>query len=328
MLFDNMIGLLSVETCGSLGNNLVEWFIGMLLTNPDEKSQLLALEDRFAGGDGFAYRPGGRSRPDATCWAILALQAAGAAAALTDQARQLLVHAQHDDGRVCISPQHADACWPTALAALAWRRAPEYEAPRNKAIGFLLDLQQAPDEPDPNVTHDGSIRGWPWIAKTHAWTEPTAYALMALRICGYVAHERAQDAVRLLMDRQLPDGGWNYGNTFVFERPLRPMPETTGVSLQALAGLVSRVDVERSIAYLRSQLPDLNTPISLAWAVLGLHAWQESLDQPREQILHVLGRQEQLGPYDTVSLSLLLLAWHCNAGLVRFLEDNLRRDEE
>lgn len=300
----------------------------MLLIDPNEKSQLRLLEERYVEGIGFAYRPGGPSRPDATCWAILALRAAGGAAALTEEARQALVNAQREDGRVCISPEHADACWPTPLAVLAWQGAPQYEGPRGKAIQFLLDLEHAPGEPDPNVAHDGTIRGWPWIAKTHAWVEPTAYALMALRVCGYADHSRTQDAVRLLMNRQLPAGGWNYGNTAVFEQELRPMPETTGLALQALTGLVARTDVDKSIAYLRSEIVHLHTPMSLACAILGLHAWQETLQQPREQILDILARQEQLGPYDTVSLSLLLLAWHCDAGLVRTLEEMHSGDEK
>ena len=300
----------------------------MLLTDPTEKSSLTLLEDRYVEGVGFTYRPGGQCRPDASCWAILALEAAGGNSVVTAKAKRSLLDVQRDDGRVCVSPQHPDACWPTALAILAWHADPEYEEPRGKALRFLLNLEQGPDEPDPYVTHDGSIKGWPWIAKTHAWTEPTAYALMALRACACMDHSRTQDAIRLLLDRQLPDGGWNFGNTFVFDRPMRPLPHTTGLSLQALAGLVSKAAVERSIAYLRSQLPNLDTPMSLAWAILGLHAWQEALPQPRERIANVLARQERLGPFDTVSLSLLLLAWHCEAGLVQFLEEMPSRGDK
>ena len=79
--------------------------------------------------------------------------------------------------------------------------------------------------------------------------------------------------------------------------------------------------VQRSIDYLRSQLPSLNAPMSFGWAILGLHAWQETLEQPQERIRQALARQERLGPYDTFSLSLLLLAWHCREGLVRCLEN-------
>jgi len=302
----------------------------MLLTDPIEKSRLRLLEERYVEGVGFANRPGGNSRPDATAWAILALEAAGGESGVAAKARRWLASVQLGDGRVCIAPQLTDACWPTALAILAWHGAPDCEEPRSKAVRFLLDFRQAEIAKglETNEGHDETIPGWPWIAKTHAWVEPTAYALMALRVCGYAAHSRSQDAVRLLMDRQLPDGGWNCGNTITFGRQMRPMPETTGLSLQALAGLAPRAAVEKSIAYLRAELASLNAPMSLAWAILGLRAWQETLEQPREQILGVLARQEESGPYDTVSLSLLLLAWHCQAGLVQFFEHAGSQDKQ
>ena len=295
----------------------------MALTDSNEKSQLGLLEGRFVEGVGFPNRPGGGFRPDATSWAILALEAAGNASGIAGKARRLLVNAQSEDGRVCIWPQDPDAYWPTPLAVLAWCGAPEYGGPRNKAIRFLLesDLIGVLDGPQAGESHDVTIRGWPWTVKAHPWVEPTAYVLMALRACGYGAHSRTADAVRLLIDRQLAGGGWNCGTTVTFGRQMWPTPEATGLGLQALAGLVPKPAVEKSIAYLRSQLPALNAPMSLAWAILGLHAWQETIEQPQERILQVLARQQQLGPHDTFSLSLLLLAWHCQAGLVRYLED-------
>lgn len=288
-----------------------------------EKSQLGLLEGRFAEGVGFPHRPGGGFRPDTTAWAILALEAAGSTSGIVDKARRLLANAQSEDGRVCVSRQHPDACWPTSLAALAWHGAPQYEESRTKAVRFLLEFDQLGvlDGPQIGESHDVTIRGWPWIAKTHPWVEPTAYVLLALRVCGGGSHPRTQDAVRLLMDRQLADGGWNVGTTVTFGKQMWPTPEATGLGLQALAGLVPKPAVQNSIAYLRSQLPVLNAPMSVAWAILGLHAWQETLDESHERIVQILARQEKLGPHDTFSLSLLLLAWHCDAGLVRLLED-------
>jgi hypothetical protein len=295
----------------------------MALMAQNEKPQLRLLEERFVEGVGFPNRPGGQFRPDATSWAILALEAAGSTSGIVAKARRLLANAQGKDGRVCVSPQYPDACWPTPLAVLAWHGAPEYDEPRSKAVRFLLEVDQLGvlDGPQTGESHDVTIRGWPWIAKTHPWVEPTAYALMALRVCGCGTHSRTADAVRLLIDRQLADGGWNVGTTVTFGKQMWPTPEATGLGLQALAGFVPKPAVERSITYLRSQLPALNAPMSLAWAILGLHAWQETLEQPHERILQVLGRQEQLGPYDMFSLSLLLLAWHCDAGLVHYLEN-------
>jgi hypothetical protein len=288
-----------------------------------EKSQVALLEGRFIEGVGFPHRPGGGFRPDATCWAILALQAAGNTSGVIDRARRLLVNAQGEDGRVCVWPQRPDACWPTPLAVLAWHGAPEFDEPRKRAIRFLLEFDQIGvlDGPQPGEGHDPTIKGWPWTAKAHPWVEPTAYLLLALRVCEYQAHDRAKDAIRLLIDRQLATGGWNVGTTISFGQQTWPTPEATGLALQALAGLVPKSAVEKSLAYLRSQLPALNAPMSVGWAILGLHAWEETIDQPQERLVQVLGRQERLGPYDTFSLSLLLLAWHCRAGLLRYLAD-------
>jgi hypothetical protein len=303
---------------------------GMLLTDPDQSSQLRVLEDRCVEGIGFANRPGGKYRPDAASWAVLALRAAGSTSAVIEKARRSLVQAQGADGRVCIAPQLTDASWPTALAILAWHGAPDFEVPRRKALQFLLRFQQPETSRTPETSegHDETIPGWPWVAKTHAWAEPTAYALMALRVCGCAAHQRTQDAVRLLLDRQLAAGGWNCGNTVTFGLQMRPTPENTGMTLAALAGMVPRDAVDKSIIYLHSQLASLNAPMSLAWAILGLHAWLENPEQPHERILGLLARQDEYGPYDTTSLSLLLLAWHCAAGLVCFLERAASRDEK
>ncbi len=290
----------------------------MTQTNPKERFQLALLGERFIEGVGFPHRPGGGFRPDATCWAILALQAAGSTSGILDKARRLLVNAQGEDGRVCVWPQRPDACWPTPLAVLAWHGAPEFDEPRNRAVRFLLGFDQIGvlDGPQQGEGHDPTIKGWPWTAKAHPWVEPTSYLLLALRVCGHEAHTRAKDAVRLLGDRQLATGGWNVGTTISFGQQTWPTPEATGIALQALAGLVPKLAVEHSIAYLRAQLPALHAPMSLGWAILGLHAWQETIEQPQERILEVLHRQEQFGPYDTFALSLLLLAWHCHTGLL------------
>jgi hypothetical protein len=142
---------------------------------------------------------------------------------------------------------------------------------------------------------------------------------MALRLSGYGAHHRAQEAQQLLLSRQLSVGGWNYGNTVVFGQELHPMPETTGMALQAVADVPPRSRVEKSLSYLRSQAPSLRTPFSAAWAILGLRAWREQIPNEHEHLDSILRRQEQDGPCDTVSLSILVLARYCRCGLVDFL---------
>lgn len=282
-----------------------------------------SLEKRHIAGAGFAGRPGGNPRSDATCWAILALRAAGGRDSMVKDARQALAAAQLPDGRVCVTPQHRDAFWPTAVAILAWHRTSEYKLRQEKAATFLLrfDQMRIADNPSDVIGHDPTIRGWPWIAGTSAWLEPTAYCLMALRLAGFEGHERTEEARRLIIDRQLARGGWNYGNTTVYGQELRPMPETTGTALEAIGGLVSHEEVAQSISYLRSQLPHLSTPLAVAWTLLGLAAWKEA-DEYRDSIARMATRREDYASWDTVSLSLLLLAWRCEEGLLDWLRQS------
>ena len=74
------------------------------------------------------------------------------------------------------------------------------------------------------------------LEENRAWLEPTAMALLALKHTGHDAHVRAREAVDLLHDRLLPNGGSNYGNTFVFGQELRPHVQPTGLALLALTG--------------------------------------------------------------------------------------------
>ncbi len=281
-----------------------------------------SLEQRHVAGGGFANHSGGSPRADATCWAILALNAAGGHGDMVRGARQALAKGQSADGRVSLTPRLGNALWPTPLAVMAWHRDGQYQQQRDKAVRFLLGFDRLRIVDDTDATaitgHNPTIRGWPWTMDTTPWLEPTAYCLMALRLAGFEGHERTQEGHRLIMNRQLSTGGWNYGNTTVYGRELRPMPETTGVALQALAGLAPRQEVTKSIDYLRSELPHLRTPFALAWAILGLAEWRE-VENPREQITRIVGQQNDDAAWDTVTLSLLLLAWHCPNGLLDWL---------
>src|SRR5205823_8208613 len=70
-------------------------------------------------------------------------------------------------------------------------------------------------------------------------------------------------ALPIFLDRQLPHGGWNYGNTLMFGKELHPMPESTGAALSGLAGMVDQDNVSRSLDYLQGEVDRLRTPISL-----------------------------------------------------------------
>jgi hypothetical protein len=272
------------------------------------------IRERALPDGGFAGRGGGEYMPDATAWAIMALTGSGAHGDVISPARSRLAVDQLDDGRVSISPEHPEGFWTTPLAILAWQGASLYREQQTRAIRFLLETtgrhwiwnwKRISATP---LGHDPSIQGWPWISNTHSMVEPTATSILALRVAGYEKHKRVREAVRMLLDRQLRQGGWNYGNTIVYGKELHPFPDTTGIALNALSGLAPRDEIRRSLEYLEARMKEVRTPRSLGWGLLGLHAWGIKSPESPRWINETLNRQKMIGPYDTCSLCLLLLA--------------------
>ena len=96
--------------------------------------------------------------------------------------------------------------------------------------------------------------GWPWVAGTYSWVEPTAIGLLALKHTAYARHRRAREAALLLVNRLLESGGCNYGNTVVFGQTLRPHVQPSGLALLALADEDDPAGrIGRTLDYLRSE---------------------------------------------------------------------------
>lgn len=291
----------------------------MRARNPISGGIRETIRSRGVASGGFSMVPGGAYRPDATAWAVMAL----AAARFDDQddgfiesSRSRLAADQQKDGRVRISPSNPEAFWPTQLAVLAWVGSPLHAEARSRAVDFLLSIsgKHWAKDPDSPLAHDTSLRGWPWAEETHSWVEPTSLALLALKATGNENHGRVKEGVRMLLDRQLPSGGWNYGNTSVYGRELHPQPDMTGMGLNALAALVPEGDIRRSLEYLQEIVSKLKTPRSLGWAVLGMDAWQNKPRTSDGWIMECVARQERYGAYDTTALSLLLMAGMSDRG--------------
>jgi hypothetical protein len=140
--------------------------------------------------------------------------------------------------------------------------------------------------------------------------------LLALKLTGHGHHKRAQEARRMLLNRQLVRGGWNYGNTSTFGQQLRPMPESTGLALNALAGKLPRERVEKSVSYLKDHVGSLRTPLSLGWSLLGLGAWGERPVAAETFVFQCFDRQDVYGPYNTQHLALLLISLLGKRGLL------------
>ena len=267
------------------------------------------LESRALSEGGFPARGGEPFRSDVTAWAILALSRLAPGHPLLGSARDRLTTAQDPDGRVSMSREHEEAFWPTALSVLAWHGSQAHEPHRRLGVQFLLNTTGHHWRKEPNGPsgHDPSIPGWPWIDGTHSWIEPTALSVIALTDAGHGRHDRIGQAIQMMLDRQLPHGGWNYGNTTVYGRELHPMPESTGAALAGLAGQVEQGIVARSLDYLQGEVDRLRTPVSLGWALLGLAAWDLWPSNGAALVERCLANQARYGEYDTSALCLLLL---------------------
>jgi hypothetical protein len=209
----------------------------------------------------------------------MALAVADAAPDVVLRALDWLSRLQRRDGAVPVSTGIDAPHWPTALALLAWLRcgpqtggahAAEIEA----ATEWLISARGLEVPRDSGLhDHDTTLVGWPWVSGSHSWLEPTAYAVLALRAAGRADHPRVREGSRLILDRALPGGGWNYGNRQVLEHVLRPFPATTGVALAAVSGARRDGRVNAALAYLRDELEFVRAPLSLAWGVIGMRAW-------------------------------------------------------
>lgn len=287
------------------------------------QSLIEGLKNRMLPDGGGAFFNGGSYRTDATAWAIIGLRSAGEGGNLIEPGLNRLAGDQMRDGRVVTSPDAPDAFWVTPLAVLAWQGSKRHKENMNRAVEFLSTTSGEHWEKqklDP-VAHDTSIRGWSWTADAHSWIAPTSYSLLALRAVGKVRHPRAEEAARMLMNRQLATGGWNYGNTSVYGRQLYPQPDQTGVALSALSPYVKKGEVIHSLEYLGREIGRIRTPLSLGWGLLGLRAWGNRPPESMNWVRECVDRQNRRGTYNTQELSLLLLAISGNPALI---EDNAK----
>ncbi|MGD9644122.1 MAG: prenyltransferase/squalene oxidase repeat-containing protein [Pirellulales bacterium] len=262
----------------------------------------------------WGYHAHSETASEPVALAAIALVTAGRTAAAWPLLEWLLAR-QNADGSVGIDTAQATPGWPTAWATIAWREAQQsgdndarFAAAVRRGVAWLLGVEGELIEFSGAADHDTQIKGWPWVIGTHAWSEPTAMALIALVQAGYARHERAHEAARLLHNRMLPEGGLNYGNTIVFGQPLRPHVEPTGLALVALAGVPDSTDrTRKSIALLQSQLSAETTTVSLCYGLLGLAA-QGEFPEHAGDWLAAAGRRTLARDPSAYKLALLALA--------------------
>jgi hypothetical protein len=288
------------------------------------------LLDQLAACIPCGYQRNGLPATEPTCLASIALAQSGYAQPAL-QALQWLGSIQSDDGSLGPALGVQSPGWATALAILA--RSHVERSGSNDALG-LIGCANLPGDNRPTaagqfrlegavqwllaakgttiprskeMAHNSMLVGWPWVIGTHSWVEPTALAVLALKSMGEERHSRTREAVSLLYDRLLPEGGCNYGNTTVLGQTLRPHVQPTGLTLLALHGEKDHDGrIARSLEYLRRELGAASSAASMAYGVWALARYAAAPGEAAEWLAAAAGRR--MTRESPLRMALLLLA--------------------
>lgn len=233
---------------------------------------------------GWPYFARGDSALEPTATAVAALYGHGQHADAVRRGIDFIAAQTARDGALRPQPTQRES---TALAALAGtvlvrcggdRRVAERIADtlRDWSVRTLLDQDV--------FGNDTSLRGFPWTPDTFSWVEPTAYGVLLFEALGRSAEPRIEECRRLLVDRAIPGGGWNYGNPKVFGTVLEPDPHTTAVALLALLDDPTRPAVREAVDYLRRQTPHVPSALTLGWMLMARAACGDSIADDAAQL--------------------------------------------
>jgi hypothetical protein len=290
--------------------------------------------DRLTDQPVCGYQVSGPPATEPTALAAMALAAHGrwdAAQAGLDW----LVSLQSDEGSLGVNALHATPRWSTGWAVLAWqfalrqsasnsasahdepnavRRTHEWTAAAKRAVAWMQSLYGQRGDNSPIVGHNTQLRGWPWVETTHSWVEPTAISVLALKSAGLGEGPRVREAVRMLLDRMIPTGGWNQANKMILGNALRPHIQPTGLALAALRGEPrAKHHAVRSIEYLKQRVSARTATASLCYAILGAAAHGQFFPTAYRYLAAAACRtlQSDASPYKLALLTLAAKGTEC-----------------
>lgn len=260
-----------------------------------------ALESLRNPDGGWPYYRGRRSRIEPTCWALMAT---GARFDSTPLASWI-----NEDG-LLVEPAtpHANYAF-NGLAALAMgSNAPP--ALLARLIMGLIAVRGEAIAANPAIRLDSSLQGWSWLASTFSWVEPTSWCMLALKRHGNTANAVARISVgeRILRDRVCADGGWNYGNSEVFEQQLPGHVPPTAAALLAIQDRPGDPLLQRAASFLAARGPAEGSTTSLALSALALHAVGHDVRELHGRLTAHVPEALAFGNAATIAMAVLALA--------------------
>ncbi len=251
---------------------------------------------------GWGYYAGKMSFSEPTCFTILALSNSELYELNTQNGLSWLTNQQLKDGGWKVSPNDDEASWTTSHAVIVLatlgrqktRHTSLKDLVRDLGVPWLLNAHGHLLSVNKLLKLDTKARGWPWMKGTSSWVEPTAYALIALKLAmsrhdswlvsyppqTYTKYnQRAQDAEALFFDTMCKGGGWNYGNSCVLGVDLKPFISTTAITLIALQGCeeneMAHKAIQQGLNLIKAPVDIELSALSLAWSIICLSIYGE-----------------------------------------------------
>jgi hypothetical protein len=232
-----------------------------------------------------------------------------------------LLHAQLSDGSWPSFVGDGEPSWTTALAICVLNSANDSSGARERGQSWLLKTKGREGGwfwrwkfklADRAVRFDPDRYGWPWLSGSASWVIPTAFSVIAIKqftACSRteVSERRIRLGVEMLLDRTCVDGGWNSGNSVVYGVPLRPHVEATAIALLALQDERRTETIQRSLAWLKQEATVINSRSSLAWCILTLFVYQESVEALKNRLATIMGDGRDIRNNATLATGLLAL---------------------
>jgi len=261
---------------------------------------------------GWGYYAGKSSRLEPTCWALLALAPDAQGAAPHER---FLSRCQQPSGWLVENPELPANVAFNALVAFTWCALSDL-APANarqRVWSALVGAKGIKTETPPGSAQDNALQGWPWIADTFSWLEPTAWGLLALKkarrmgLTSQAAEARIAEADRLLINRVCNPGGWNFGNANVMSQDLRPYVPTTALGLLAMQDRPAEPAVRRSLAFLEAHAEDEVSASALGLTAIALAAYDRPAAQVEARLGSALESAESFGNLHGMAIALFAL---------------------
>jgi hypothetical protein len=232
------------------------------------------------------------------------------------------------------------SCWGTALAAITLLQTGGDRVRIRAAVRWLVSARCREASwlwrlklktIDKNIRMQPEKFGWGWVEDTLSWVIPTSMTVIALQQARPIVPGESADLERrlclgkeMLLDRACRAGGWNAGNSAVYDVPLAPHLDATATALLALRDYHSASVTQRSLEWLCERVGECPSAYSVAWGLLAIVSYRQDIPLAGASLPTIAAHLErlvsdQLTELDTCTLAVSALALDAVGGTNPFL---------